>query len=236
MACDVLRANKSSPFFQTVQHDLESFFYVLIWICVRYCGPNNAVRHFPPAVVRPDGWAARNPLDDWFAEDLQVVANSKCSQMMISFESTLDWVDPYFEDLVVCIRRFRDVLFDEATMPAKDVFACSKSTATYEKVIAALQESLADLPEIEKSRDQILKDTDSSLKSVEWGQLNGPTQRALLKPTPQNRGPSDMGDSANLRRSPRLMEKAQSSPPLTQGLTDLSLDTTGLGKGKHRAM
>jgi hypothetical protein len=25
-------------------HDLESLFYVLLWICSNYCGPNNALR------------------------------------------------------------------------------------------------------------------------------------------------------------------------------------------------
>ena len=93
MAIEVLR--RTAP--HSWRHDLESFFYVLIWICVFHDGTGN-VRKSRPNVL--DGWSDR------YAADI------KYSQMATTqFETILDSFSEGFKSLKDMLKAWKKILF-----------------------------------------------------------------------------------------------------------------------------
>ncbi|KAF8958362.1 hypothetical protein BDZ97DRAFT_1842399, partial [Flammula alnicola] len=95
---------------QKPRHDLESFFYMLLWICWHYAGPNNAERqNFD--IMRTD-------IKTWIAgETFQEVGRKKSLHVM-TYEKIFDdfvlrWFAPYFKDLKPCVKKLRKKLFPE---------------------------------------------------------------------------------------------------------------------------
>lgn len=80
-------------------HDLESLFYVLLWICSNYSRPNNA--------VRDDAKHKHMPIMLWVDTVLALnqISNMKAGHIMSDEHFSkwiLDYYPPYFEDLKVC--------------------------------------------------------------------------------------------------------------------------------------
>lgn len=80
-------------------HDLESFFWVLFWICIHYKGPGEG-----RAVPRFDKW---NYVD---TEELAVVKLGVVAKEAIFVRTVTDNVTPYYEPL---LNRLRKVVFPE---------------------------------------------------------------------------------------------------------------------------
>ncbi|KDR73910.1 hypothetical protein GALMADRAFT_35750, partial [Galerina marginata CBS 339.88] len=107
MAIETLWGEKHLP-----RHDLQSFFYVLLWICWNYAGPNNAERQNIDLMEnQAKHWICGDGLD------FENIGNAKAQQMTadraVFRRSTLGMFAPYFEDLKDCVMKLRDKLFQD---------------------------------------------------------------------------------------------------------------------------
>ncbi|OBT40386.1 hypothetical protein VE00_10085 [Pseudogymnoascus sp. WSF 3629] len=90
----------------TYRHDLESFFYVLIWMCIRY-----------GHVDMDDGQARKSrqltsALRDWYTGTYRQIASTKLGHMdKNGFEGIIAEFAPRFENLKKLARELRNVLF-----------------------------------------------------------------------------------------------------------------------------
>lgn len=85
----------------TYRHDLESFFYVFLWICVHYDGP-----HGSQPQRRPDIF------DDWAASTYKAAARTKTGDMdPQAIEEILSRFTPRAQCLAGLARKMRDELF-----------------------------------------------------------------------------------------------------------------------------
>ncbi|KAG6371354.1 hypothetical protein JVT61DRAFT_9553 [Boletus reticuloceps] len=104
---------------QIVDHrpedDLESLFYVMVWICMLYDGPNNT--------LRTDVTFAQTPLFQWAEHNFACGDFAMCSlskfQLMTSSDTTLltDHITPYFKCLIPYLIEWRNGIgkaFDNA--------------------------------------------------------------------------------------------------------------------------
>jgi hypothetical protein len=102
MAREVLREGPTAENRPT--HDLESLFYVLLWVCSNYSGPNNAVRE--------DKYRKRMPIMRWVDAllDLDEISDTKAGHISSDeyfSRRILDHYAPYFEDLKECSNELR---------------------------------------------------------------------------------------------------------------------------------
>ncbi|KAG9242164.1 hypothetical protein BJ878DRAFT_536067 [Calycina marina] len=90
----------------TYRHDLESFFYVFIWMCIRY-GYEGTSRQ-KPKVMRPK----TNILRGWYTGMYSEIANTKQGHMGKNrFENVIAEFAPKFENLKPLARQLRSALF-----------------------------------------------------------------------------------------------------------------------------
>lgn len=115
MAIEVLEGEKPHTFY----HDLESLFYVLIWVCTMYSGPGGALRDKTFAYKK-------SVLSVWNGEmtatggHFPFVAWSKRAVMMHPEpfkREILNNFAPYFEPIKEDIEKLRNVLFPVALKP-----------------------------------------------------------------------------------------------------------------------
>ncbi|KAI5828782.1 hypothetical protein K523DRAFT_275982 [Schizophyllum commune Tattone D] len=95
MACELLRDPKNVA--HARWHDLESFLYVLMYICTTHSGPSN--------MPRVDFDLSQSPMGPWLVGDGDHKARIMCHASDRDFRQFLDDVfDPYFDDLkdLVC--------------------------------------------------------------------------------------------------------------------------------------
>ncbi|KUJ16854.1 uncharacterized protein LY89DRAFT_697190 [Mollisia scopiformis] len=91
----------------TYRHDLESFFYVLIWMCIRY-GYEGVVRQKLNRLLRPK----TNILRGWYTGIYTEIANTKQGYMGKNrFENIIAEFAPKFENLKSLAREIRSTLF-----------------------------------------------------------------------------------------------------------------------------
>ncbi|KAF8958371.1 hypothetical protein BDZ97DRAFT_2061763 [Flammula alnicola] len=120
---------------QKSRHDLESFFYVLLWICWHYAGPNNAERqNFDIMETDIKTWIA--------AKTFGQVGRSKAG-VMTSSAGAFDLIvlrlfAPYFEDLKPCVEKLRKKMFPEINTDIE-----------YQDIIDILEETRKVLPDKE---------------------------------------------------------------------------------------
>ena len=112
----------------TWRHDLESFFYVLIWLCT-----------YDPYTTL-DSWAHAL----WRRES----AKSKCLDIMFLFPKVVAGFNSRFEPLKDLARQLRDILFFEASENHRNFIYTTPPgddarTKTYNKVIQAFDDCIA---------------------------------------------------------------------------------------------
>ncbi len=91
----------------TYRHDLESFFYVFVWICIRY-GYEGTGRQKAGKVVRPK----TNILRGWYTGIYTEIARNKVGDMGKNrFENIIAEFAPKFENLKPLARELRSTLF-----------------------------------------------------------------------------------------------------------------------------
>jgi hypothetical protein len=91
----------------TYRHDLESFFYVFVWMCIRY-GYGGTGRQNPKKVMRPK----TNILRGWYTGVYTEIANTKQGHVGKNrFENVIAEFAPEFENLKPLARELRSALF-----------------------------------------------------------------------------------------------------------------------------
>jgi hypothetical protein len=112
MAREILRDGSAASNRPT--HNLESLFFVLLWICSNYSGPSNA--------VRGDEKRKDIPIMMWAdtQSTLEMIGDLKsghiCNEENFN-KRILDYYAPYFEDLKECSNELRRLF-----TPASDIY------------------------------------------------------------------------------------------------------------------
>lgn len=103
MAIGVLRGEKN-----TYRHDLESFFWVIFWICIHYNGKREV---------------KNSQFQMWNFIDMERLGNEKHGLVLNPhFNDRLAKdCQPYYKSLIPCVNRFREVLFLENEQVKHDV-------------------------------------------------------------------------------------------------------------------
>jgi hypothetical protein len=132
MAIELLM--KKSKIRHASHHDLESLFFVLIYICTNLSGPG-AVRTREELQVH-----SSIPLSAWFrtSYSLREVGIAKAGAFCQFEENILKPFAPYFEDLKPCIRKlFKEIYTDTPGIPRP---------ISHDKMIEIFTEALDTLP------------------------------------------------------------------------------------------
>ena len=128
----------------TYRHDLESFFYVLLWICARCVWE----REFGCELAdRPK----KSILTKWYTGDYDDIAQSKAGAMhaygfeyiLAEFPASLNCVKP------LC-RRMRRILFPLTDDEKLDLGTPADPKKLYDPIIQAFEDAIADITSIEK--------------------------------------------------------------------------------------
>ncbi|THG98135.1 hypothetical protein EW026_g3990 [Hermanssonia centrifuga] len=114
----------------TSGHDLESIFWILIWICINFGGPNNQARDVNTNSRNPANFRAPgNKVGILFSKQ--------------KIEGMVSDIDKYFADMGDLILQFRDVLF-----PIREIQRrWAGSPASHDDVLTLLQEFLEKVEE-----------------------------------------------------------------------------------------
>lgn len=93
----------------TFMHDLESFFWVLFWICIHYDGPNKKGRVVPK-------------FDEWNYADTEILGDLKKGIVTDErdFLKTVDkYFTPYYKPLRSSVNNLREVMFPKGQRRVK---------------------------------------------------------------------------------------------------------------------
>ena len=123
----------------TYRHDLESFFYVLIWLCAR--------RGWD-LYENPRGRPKESVLTKWYTGSFKDIAGAKRGYMHVDgFEDVLNEFPPTFDSVKPLCRKIRGILF-----PLLEDGALFKGTSSgppeklYDPIIEAFDSAIADTP------------------------------------------------------------------------------------------
>ncbi|OJD16105.1 hypothetical protein AJ78_03685 [Emergomyces pasteurianus Ep9510] len=83
-------------------HDLESFFWVLFWICVHYEGPGKGI-----TVERFEKWNYMS------TEELAAAKQGVISEEVDFLRIAEDHFTPYYQSLIPCVNRLRRLVFPD---------------------------------------------------------------------------------------------------------------------------
>ena len=132
MAIDVLRGVE-----HTYRHDLESFFYVLLWICARRAWE----REFH--CKRKDR-PADSVLGDWYGDTNKKVAGTKQGSMHADgFKSILEEFAPAFDCIKPLCRKLRSILFPLTKDGELDLGTPADPNILYDPFIKAFESAIA---------------------------------------------------------------------------------------------
>jgi len=109
-------------------HDLESFFWVLFWICIHYTGPKGANRVVP----RFENW---NFLT---VEELAIMKQGTISNEELFLRTMIASVTPYFQPLIPYIEELRTIVFPN------DKGWKMEDEGLYERMRGVLREAMMD--------------------------------------------------------------------------------------------
>ncbi len=131
MAIDVLRGAE-----HTYRHDLESFFYVLLWMCARrawergfQCNTGDRPR--------------RSILGEWYGSSAADAARAKLLDMhLLGFIDILDEFVPAFDCIKPSCRNLRQVLFPSNNVGELDLTTKSDHGTLYDRFIKALDDEI----------------------------------------------------------------------------------------------
>ena len=149
MSLEVLRADKTVC--QSPKHDLKSFFYILLFICMKFKGPGTKRASKDLRNYTSFG------IDDWFSFDCSFkdITNSKAAQLMCFEDVFISKFDPYLHDLKDCLWSLYGVIFDGG----KGLWA---NTAEYNVMLETLQKTYDYLPDIDDAVTGALSQAEAS--------------------------------------------------------------------------
>jgi Fungal protein kinase len=188
MAIDVL----ISRFPHSVAHDLESVFYVLLFICSHLKGPLGEI-HDPPLYGnnnKNDDEKHPSNMRSWFnpTMTLEEIGHMKNSHIISYFDkginSVLKNISPYFFPLKKYIEDFRKALFTD-TQPAtpRDVIKVFKAALIDDNLITAAKESRNSNIFRKRSHPGELVISPNSWDAVKPESTSRTSKKARLSPT-----------------------------------------------------
>lgn len=127
-----------------VVHDLESVFFVLLFICTHLDGPYHSIRK--PPLYGPEGKHHPSPMKNWLAVNtFSVLGHLKHSHMSCHFEELiLPHISPYFAPLRPHLRNLWSTLHPQITKTVPVGHQGSHSLATARSVIEVFKRALQD--------------------------------------------------------------------------------------------
>jgi len=140
MAIEVLDFADGIPARQKPMHDLESLFYVMLYICMKLKGPKNLKR------TKEDLVGITIPIDQWFLmyprhRELEEKKRAQLEYIETRFFSKFA---PYFHELVDCMRSWWDVLFPPI---APNFRRLRDGRGTHDGVLKVLRQTYEKLPD-----------------------------------------------------------------------------------------
>ena len=122
--------------YHRAHHDLESVFFILIYLCTNLSGPGT---------VRPLSELQDIPsltIASWFnpAASLQRLGADKISSMILFEQRILSYFSPYFEDLKPCVVKFFKAIYPDLSL------LVSPRNASHDDIIKILNDTLQQLP------------------------------------------------------------------------------------------
>lgn len=105
MAIELLVSKES--IFHKPRHDLESIFFVFVYICTNLSGPG------APRPVQELRELKSLPIASWFnsASSLQRLGLDKLGDVMLFEERIIPYFSPYFQDLKPCANKLCKLFF-----------------------------------------------------------------------------------------------------------------------------
>jgi Fungal protein kinase len=134
MAIEVLRGAD-----HTYRHDLESFFYVLLWICARRSWETE---YYFKLKAKP----AKSVLREWYGSSFENVARSKEYRMRSRrFNAILEEFPPGFNCVQPLCRQLRHILFPLDTDGELNLSTPTDPRKLYDPIIGAFDAAIKDL-------------------------------------------------------------------------------------------
>lgn len=120
-----------NSFYHDIRHDLESIFYVLIWVCCHMEGPE--VERNNPFVL---------PLREWTNNKLKLhdLGLLKLSHLANFEDSILKYFTPYWQDMKPFMRQLKSAFWPESFETPNQI--------TCEKMLSILKEAAANIQEM----------------------------------------------------------------------------------------
>lgn len=136
-----------------VVHDLESLFYVLLFICTHLKGPHNDISH-PPLFGKIEGPRHPSALRVWLEQtSFEALGHMKFSHMAHHLDIViLPHISPYFDPLKPHLRSIWRALHPQIAVNVPIGRAGSHSTASPMDIINVLKEVLRDPVLINEAR------------------------------------------------------------------------------------
>jgi hypothetical protein len=95
---------------RTFMHDLESFFWVLFWICIHYTGPNGDGR----VVAEFESWNYE------YSSKLAKIKSGTVNEERHFVKTITEYFTPYFRPLIPWVNRLRKRVFPDGKTHEKD--------------------------------------------------------------------------------------------------------------------
>jgi hypothetical protein len=156
MSIEVLCSADDKPIRQRPAHDLESIFYIIIYLCTIYTGPNGKRRSNAEAVD------SNLPILHWFNQGVRYrdMANTKIGQLTRFKVNFVEHLTPYFSDIIPHLHNLLDVIFpasalaDDPKGPAM-YRNWEKCDATHDGILDALRATYDTLPDCDSEVDNV---------------------------------------------------------------------------------
>jgi hypothetical protein len=133
---------------QDFTDDIESLFYVFIWICIMFSGPLGLERE----VKLEENWLPY----EWSRVSLILCQRAK-SMYFLNIGTSLDQFDPYFDPLLPLARDWTDLLRYNFPLTTADGKISEHKPVTFDDAIELLEKHLALLPDDELSPERLFR-------------------------------------------------------------------------------
>jgi hypothetical protein len=194
-----------------VAHDLESLFYVLLFVCTHLGGPCNTVGN-PPLYGASRAGNNNHPsgMKEWFTSiDLRTLGDKKFSHIIGFFDTKiLPFISPYFKPLTPVLISLRKAIFPQQSETPFNGRDTVHGNVTCSEVIKALKATLLSTSLINKAEQA---NTTLGKRSLP-GDLNvAPDGWNVIRPTKKILSKEPSVKPAATRRVAKLMTKGHGS-------------------------
>jgi hypothetical protein len=213
MSIEVLYSAENGDIRQKPCHDLESIFYVILYICTFFDGPG----------VKGYREVESIPMKFWFEGDMtfHAMGDMKFGQISHFEERFVSNIQPYFKDLISCLRAIFNGLFPPSSDGHRNLGKC---VGTHDDMIAALRTAYDSLPGSDPPQPgpdgNILRALKPTKPTGSSRQLRSATRKSGGTFKDTGPGATNSGfqlRSATKRRSEDLIHISQSPGPSSSG-------------------